>query len=337
MYKLTLTLVLLAFLLNPYVSEAALLYFDPPEINYGVGDTFSVKIRLDTEKQCVNAVSVVVKFPSDVVKVIDVALGESIINLWVEDPKIDNDKGVVTLIGGVPGGYCGRLEGDPGLTNVLGELVFQTSDKQGSHDKRGAFDLEFSGESQVLLSDGRGTKADLAFSDAQFMAGDPGSSPRNYWLESLKKDTFPPDEFTIELYKDPGIISGKYFISFSTTDKQSGIDHFEVQESDINNDGFQRGKNKASLWKTVPSPYILEDQTLNSIVRVKAIDKAGNSRMAVYVPHEEMRHMSIPSRLKLIFYSIFFAIPASPFVIRRFFKKKKSGSLGGDDQKPPVE
>lgn len=324
MFKVLLVILSATLLLSPLTSMAALLYFDPPQVNYGIGDTFSVKIRIDNENQCINAASVVVKFPNNVVKVVDVARGDSIINLWIEDPKIDNESGTVTLTGGIPGGYCGRIEGDPGLTNVLGELIFQTSDKPESREIRGVFDLGFLDESQVLLNDGRGGKANLAFSGAQLVAGDPGSNPSNIWLDSLKKDMTPPDEFTIELYKDPKIINDRYFVVFTTTDKQSGLDHFEAEESDIDREGFKRGTNKRSSWKTVTSPYILEDQTLNSSIKVKAIDKAGNSRTAVYVPDESVRHISIPARLKLIFYSIFFVIPVlSPFLIRRYVRKKK--------------
>ena len=42
-------------------------------------------------------------------------------------------------------------------------------------------------------------------------------------------------------------------------------------------------------WKTVRSPYVLEDQSLSSTIRVRAIDKAGNEYVAVLVPDSASR------------------------------------------------
>ena len=198
----------------------------------------------------------------------------------------------------------------------------------GSRDIRGGFDIKFDEQSQLLLNDGRGTKAGLALANAQLMIGDPGVSPNNTWSDSLRKDTIPPEEFTVELHRDENIIGGKYFVAFFTLDKQSGIDHFEVMESQIGKDGYQAWDGKQSSWRSATSPYILKDQSLNSTISVKAIDKAGNSRTAVFVPDESMRQMSMSSKLKLLFYSIFFAIPIlSPFIVRRY-RRKKTEDLG---------
>ena len=79
-------------------------------------------------------------------------------------------------------------------------------------------------------------------------------------------------------------------------DKQSGMDHFEVleirhdQELGVVSDGVWdklMGKDKFSPeWKTAEIPYLLEDQDLLSIIRVKAIDKAGNERFVEYISKE---------------------------------------------------
>jgi hypothetical protein len=46
-------------------------------------------------------------------------------------------------------------------------------------------------------------------------------------------------------------------------------------------------------WIITESPYVLVDQTLNSTIRVKAIDKAGNETIAVLVPDTAIRTLSI--------------------------------------------
>jgi hypothetical protein len=45
-------------------------------------------------------------------------------------------------------------------------------------------------------------------------------------------------------------------------------------------------------WVKANSPYVLKDQTLNSIIRVKAVDKAGNEYVATLVPDESIRTLS---------------------------------------------
>jgi hypothetical protein len=92
------------------------------------------------------------------------------------------------------------------------------------------------------------------------------------------------------------MFDNQYYIIFSTTDKQSGMDHFEVleirhdQELGIVKGGFwDKLKGKTTFvpeWETAKIPYLLNDQDLLSIIRVKAIDKAGNERFVEYIPPE---------------------------------------------------
>ena len=84
-----------------------------------------------------------------------------------------------------------------------------------------------------------------------------------------------PKEFEVKIGQDPTMYEGKYFVSFSTTDETSGIDHYEILET--------RGKGQVE-WKIAESPCVLEDQSLQSIIRIKAIDKAGNERTSEISP-----------------------------------------------------
>jgi hypothetical protein len=56
-------------------------------------------------------------------------------------------------------------------------------------------------------------------------------------------------------------------------------------------------------WVKESSPYVLHDQTLNSIVRVKAIDKAGNEYVATYVPDESQQTLSRNAFYTYIFFA----------------------------------
>ena len=67
-----------------------------------------------------------------------------------------------------------------------------------------------------------------------------------------------------------------HFLIFSTTDKQTGIDCYEIKEGEKD-------------WKKEKSPYLLEDQTLRSIIKVRAVDKAGNERIIWIKPLKEAK------------------------------------------------
>lgn len=95
-------------------------------------------------------------------------------------------------------------------------------------------------------------------------------------------DGTPPEPFEPEIAKDPSMFEGKYFLSFATTDKTSGIDHYEIIEADRR--GYQRRTTRKAEWKIGESPYLLEDQSLRSIIKVKAVDKAGNEKIAEIIP-----------------------------------------------------
>jgi len=88
-------------------------------------------------------------------------------------------------------------------------------------------------------------------------------------------DTTKPEVFKPEIGKDSSVFEGKYFLSFSTNDKLSGIDHYELMET--------RNK-KQETWKRAKSPYVLEDQSLRSKIFVKAVDKAGNEQISKISP-----------------------------------------------------
>src|SRR6185369_401021 len=117
---------LLAFLLSasPASASAASLYLDPGSGTYGPGDTFILNVRLNNEGECINAANVVLTYPTASLRAADFSKGGSILSLWVIEPQIDTKAGTVTFAGGIPGGYCGRIAGDPSLTNVIGKVVF---------------------------------------------------------------------------------------------------------------------------------------------------------------------------------------------------------------------
>jgi len=268
---LQISITLLFCIFIPLKAGASILYLEPSSSGYYQGDTFLVEVRIDTEGQCINTVKVELSFANNVLEIKDFSQGNSLLSLWAEEPEFSNETGLVSFSGGIPGGYCGELAGDPGTSNLLGRIIFQVY-QNPLINKPINTRVEFSENSYVLLHDGLGTKAPLVTQGAGFniLSGIP-EFPRQEWQELLKGDTILPESFSITLEQDSIVFEGKYFITFSTTDKQTGIAHYEVREG-------------GGEWKKADSPYLLKDQGLNDTIRVKAIDKAGNEYIAEYIP-----------------------------------------------------
>lgn len=286
--------------LCPLLVAAATVYLEPDAGTYGPGDTFIVNIRLDTGGECINAANVELRYPTSKLRATDFSKGASIFSLWIGDPVLDIANGTVRFQGGVPGGYCGRIQGDPSLSNVIGRVVFSV--QSGSGDAS----IDITPQTMLYLNDGAGTElkpegllgAKVALAEIRTVPEDP-------WLSEVRADIVPPDPFEIIVESARGVFGGKYFAVFSTVDKQSGMDHYEI---------FERG-----AWKSAVSPYELRDQSLKEGIRVKAIDKAGNERHGTYTegsapPRQYERQEMLISYLLA---GILFAIVAHELYRRR--------------------
>lgn len=245
----------------PAGARAATIYFDPDVVSYGPGDTFVAVVRLDNEEECINAGEITISYPKNVLRAVDVSRGDSIFTLWVEEPHIDYNEGFIRFSGGVPGGYCGRIQGDPALSNVLAKVVFTIL---SAEDKTAA--IEFSPDTAIYLNDGLGTRAELETRGVRVTLLKEAKGASNPWLEEVNNDSTPPDPFAIEMHTTEGVFGGRRYVIFTTVDKQSGIDHYEI---------FERG-----AWKPVTSPYPLRYELFPDAVQVRAVDKAGNTRLA---------------------------------------------------------
>lgn len=265
-------------------ADAARLYIDPKDGAYGPGDTFELALKLDNEGECINAVEGQLFFSQDAIRAVDISTGDSILSLWVELPTIFQDTGIISFVGGIPGGYCGKVPGDTGESNILARVFFRVPGftvgaQKGPQDFA---DVGFTDQTKILLNDGAGTPAALTAEGARISILKVSQNPANAWSDAIRSDATSPESFLISLFRDPDQFDGKYVVIFSTSDKQSGIDHYEVMEAD--SFGFSPGTKEKAVWETATSPYILKDQDLKSIIRVKALDKAGNETVVEYIP-----------------------------------------------------
>ncbi len=312
----------LLVLLFPSAGQAASLYLDPGVTTIARGDALKVSVRLDTNEEleeCVNAVQGVLTF-SGPIEPVDVSLGDSIFSIWVETPALNEDKTQVTFAGGIPNGYCGRIEGDPRLTNNLFDVIIRADSVLAQDGQTVEASVQFTSQTVAYLNDGFGTEADLElFPNKITVLPELGAITQDPWTEEIDADTVPPQPFSLQLEKDALAFAGKYYIAFTTTDKQTGIDRYEVREESLTQfDAFIWGRANVS-WVEARSPYVLEDQSLNSIIRVRAIDKAGNEYIATLVPDAELRTLSFEQFLSYVLFVMLVLLAAvgAWFIVRR--------------------
>lgn len=109
----------------PYETHAATLSISPSASNVFVGNTFIVKINVNTLSKSINNAEGIIQFPADMLEVLSMNKISSIFYLWVEEPSFSNSTGKITFNGGVP---------DPGFVGQNGNILSITfkAKKQGT-------------------------------------------------------------------------------------------------------------------------------------------------------------------------------------------------------------
>lgn len=249
----------------PHSAFAAQILFEPESFPVPQVNPYVVTVMFDTEGESINAIEGTVSIDASLGDVQSVTDSGSIITYWVGRPEWKAGTHAVTFSGAVPTGFTGK--------GILFSIVLPAY--TGS---RIAKPLQFSGV-KALRNDGLGSSARITsgeFSFGESVAPDSSVNDQLY-LDESKIDNIPPEIFSPQISRDDRVAGGKWFVSFATTDKQSGIDHYELQE-------VRSGKIDAGKWKQAESPYILEDQELHSFVYIIAIDRQGNERVIKIFP-----------------------------------------------------
>jgi hypothetical protein len=249
--------------------NAAELFFEARNQEFTQGEDFLASIFLNTEGESINAVEGRIVFPEELLEVKDIRDGNSIINFWIERPKVEQ-AGIVGLSGIIPGGY-------QETKGFLFSVAFRAK-ASGS----GAIEIH---DAKVLLNDGEGTPASIKISPFQFLISQ--EIPPAPQIVEIVKDTDPPEDFKPEIAQSSEIFNGKYFLVFSTQDKGSGIDHYEILEK--YQSGSWQSLFKKEEWRIEESPYLLSNQKLKTYIYIKAIDKAGNERVAELQPQNPLK------------------------------------------------
>ncbi|HEY4475378.1 MAG TPA: cohesin domain-containing protein [Candidatus Paceibacterota bacterium] len=186
-YKISLTILFLGIV--PMAARAATLYLSPSSGNYYKSGNFEVRILVNSDMS-VNAVSGVLNFPTQHLKIVEINKQNSIVNFWVEEPSFSNAGEFGNM----------RFEGvvlNPGFIGNGGRvasIVFRA-------DSTGTADLNFT-QSSVLANDGFGTNVIATSNGAKFVVLPP---------KPVQKESPPPPQVIIikglEQEKPSGILS----------------------------------------------------------------------------------------------------------------------------------
>ena len=251
---------LLGFLLLfPAPSFSATLQFVQQSSEVRVGDTFTTELLLHTDADIVNAIEGSVHIP-DTLSLVDIHLSGSLVPLWITPPT-ENGEGIISFAGMLPGGYYGA--------GNLFTLVLRAVQKSTTT-------ISFGNDTKVYLNDGKGTTATLALPALTLSIQSSVGTPRSV---SLEKDTTPPESFT------PVIHSGESFgleglvLVFVAQDKNSGIARYDIARS------YERNVKESDFsWHTIESPYVLVAGDSTRYLYVRAVDREGNTRVAIVPP-----------------------------------------------------
>jgi hypothetical protein len=242
MKKILLILLILLWSRNVY---AAALEVSVDKNPVNVNDQLTATVLLDTEGESINTLSGDLHYEKDVLNLESINIGGSFISFWIEKPE-NKAEGVVSFSGIIPGG----------ISTNKGELF------------RAVFRAKKSGSANLLLNninlflnDGQGSAIIAKIKNSSVKINIGKSEGGN--TDTIQKDNISPEKFAVMRAQSPSLFDNKWFVVFSTMDKESGIDRYQVCE----------------FWNcsSGESPFLLKNQTPFYYVVVKAYDLNGNS------------------------------------------------------------
>jgi len=257
------------FSCRAYASE---FLFNTEKENVSINERFKVNLLLNTNKEYINAIESEITIPVGL-DLVEIDNYDSIINFWIEEPVFINQK--VRFSGIIPGGYIS----DDGRVVSLVLIAKQTGQYSVGVEN-----------AKVLKNDGKGSITDLSFKNLKIVVGKSTVTENGTEVVNTTSSTpinnapdlEAPEAFSPEYGRDGSMFNGKWFVVFTTKDTGSGIERYEVKESRNMILSF------LAKWKTIDSPYVLDDQSLNSYIYIKAVDKNGNVRIVKLEPKNKI-------------------------------------------------
>ncbi len=242
-----------SFLFCAHIVHAASVEFVLPQAvnSEGIG---TLRVFLNTEGVAVNMVAGSFVMPEGLVPR-EIETGSSAFALWVTEPSVTNQ--TISFAGAIPNGLsASRI---PLLDVVFSAQEFSATE-QPVHGALSAF-LNTAEAEQIAVVVPSSVSWDFLVSS---------SSP-------LEVDRIAPEPFSVTVLAQSDMFLGKTVAIFSTVDKQSGMDYFEVQV-------HRSPVPDAAHWFRAESPVVVPDDIDTKFFSVKAVDRAGNIRVVTRAP-----------------------------------------------------
>ncbi len=257
---------------QPASAAKLFLEFAEQRQEVGVGENIHLELFFDSRKQNINTIQGKIFFSSETVSLERISQENSILSYWVEPPQA-KDTGEIVFSGVAPGGF-----NEPkGLVLSLDFLA----------QKEGIAHIGI-GDVRVLLNDGKGTELETISSEIKLLIDPKKTGQINDAqkpVAAIPDDSTAPEPFVPVISRHEELFDGKWFVSFYARDIHYGIGHYEIFESRKLID-FEQASEENASWIESESPHLLQDQSLQSYVYVKAVDGAGNERIATVLPRE---------------------------------------------------
>ncbi len=295
--KILITTICLTFVLSLANSaNASSLEFNPEKIPSQYNSELAVAVRISTDGKYINAVRGKIMLTEQSPKIKEIRDANSAVSFWIERPSLQDNK-IISFSGTMPGGFVGQ---DTELFTIIFETYQQTADGVVSVIE----------DSEILLNDGRGTTDrvtvnQLIISQAvNFDTVNPNTIT----------DNISPEVFSPQVSRSTELFNNQWFIVFDTQDKQSGISHYEIQET-------TNGKIREGAWLTVTSPYLLTDQQLQSYIYVIAVDNQGNERVIKVFPRNPLSWFAVHRSEIVVTIILIASVIVTYFVTNNLHKK----------------
>lgn len=248
--------------ITPLFTKAASLSLRLDETTLKEQNKAMVSLWLLPTSENVNAIGGEIEVISNNAKISLIREGSSIISAWVERPRLENNR--IIFSGIIPGGFSGAYS--PFAKGPQPGLVFSFS---VTSEKTEPIILQIV-KPQIFAGSGESVSIKLEpeklIIDAARPIGD---------VVAINDSTKPV--FTsAQIIKLPDSKDLNY-VMFIADDKESGIDHYEVQES-------LSSEPDDHLWTISESPYLLKDQSRKSNIFIRAFNRSGESSITMIGP-----------------------------------------------------
>lgn len=260
--------------------HAAQLGIDVPQIIPGNGTPITVSVTLDPQGDTVGALSGTFSFSSEFFDISDITTRNSIISIWLVPPAVTRKGQLdgythISLEGLIPGGFSGvhdPFNKDERVGNIATITLVPKQE----------------GVTQFLLD-----SVEVRRSDAEGTLLSDQSIVKPFKITELSRVSTSAKNTAAEISNE-GILAvfaqseliqnGAWHVVFDDTSNLHTVDHFEIAESNE----YNPHKVSLALWQEASSPYVLDNQSRNEYLHIKAVYADGSFAYKTLPPVENL-------------------------------------------------